>query len=162
MELLLCSCGAPKALSPILSPILNPILSPPNDSDESIQLTALPGFSGDDLKGLAEAIDHQCKLVSPPTPWQKLCLEFATERADLKAWLTTKFSAWPLLGNNGNAVGLITGYYEPLLKGSRYRENTSKYRSTNDLSIYSELTAWCSPTLRERRFKITTYSPAKN
>lgn len=40
----------------------------------------------------------------------------------LRAWIERRFEAWPLAGANGDTLGLITGYHEPLLTGSRERE----------------------------------------
>jgi membrane-bound lytic murein transglycosylase A len=122
LGLLLSGCGTPKAQNVT--------------SVEPILVAALPGFSDDDLKGLDGAIENQCKLTNPPAPWPKLCVEFAAQRTDLKAWLIGNFFAWPLISNNGTTVGLITGYYEPLLKGSRYRETDQQiplYKRPADL-----------------------------
>jgi membrane-bound lytic murein transglycosylase A len=51
-----------------------------------------------------------------------LCADLL-RHSNLKAWLNHRFTATPLLTANGRPDGLITGYYEPLLTGSRVREN---------------------------------------
>ncbi len=91
-----------------------------------LPLSALPGFAADDLEGLGAAIEGQCKLKTPPATWLSLCKEFLTERSDLKSWISERFQAWPLLNAKGNADGLITGYYEPIISGSRVRERESQ------------------------------------
>jgi membrane-bound lytic murein transglycosylase A len=120
----------------------------------SIKLGSLPGFNDDDLKNLDTAIEQQCALAKPPAPWAKLCTEFATERHQLRAWLNNRFTAWPMLSVNGSAHGLITGYYEPLLNGSRVRENASQtpvYKRPTDLLRVDPATAQPSSSYRARQ-----------
>jgi membrane-bound lytic murein transglycosylase A len=82
---------------------------------------ALPGWTSDDLAGLAGAIDGQCSLARPPAPWPRLCPEFREHRANLRPWLERRFSAEALAGADGTTEGLITGYHEPEVTGSRAR-----------------------------------------
>lgn len=96
-------------------------------------LNTLPGFGNDRLDGLGSAIARQCAMRAPPSPWPRVCAEFAAlprsapdapPRPDaLRAWLSAGFQAWPLRDAQGGNEGLITGYYEPLLTGSRRRES---------------------------------------
>jgi membrane-bound lytic murein transglycosylase A len=119
----------------------------------ALAVPLLPGFHEDDLKGLDQAIHHQCTLASPPEPWPRLCIEFALHRSDLRHWLSTRFIAKPLMTENGNTQGLITGYYEPLLTGSRIRENaqqTALYRRPSDLLRLDPATSQASTRLRAR------------
>ncbi|MEI6546362.1 MAG: hypothetical protein WCN85_05020, partial [Burkholderiales bacterium] len=84
--------------------------------------SALPGWAGDDLDGLAAAISRQCATRTPPGSWPRLCTEFnalphAKAGANgsrpapvaLRRWLETRFSAWPLRDATGATEGLITG-----------------------------------------------------
>ena len=117
-----------------------------NDREaEPIAVAQLPAFSLDDLYGLDHAIQMQCALASPPAPWRKLCVEFqaltrgsqAQTSHSLRHWLTTRFAAFPLRSDSGNAQGLITGYYEPMLTGSRKRESETQvplYKRPADLA----------------------------
>lgn len=101
---------------------------------------ALPGWSSDPLDGLATAIGRQCAMRAPPTPWPQLCAEFRSlvrpgqerpglersQQADaLRSWIERRFDAWTLRSERGDE-GLVTGYYEPLLTGSRTRESASQ------------------------------------
>jgi membrane-bound lytic murein transglycosylase A len=99
----------------------------------------LPGWAGDDLDGLSAAISRQCAMRTPPGSWPKLCIEFnALPQAKagsngsrptpiaLRRWLETRFAAWPLRDASGGAEGLLTGYYEPQLTGSRKRESSQQ------------------------------------
>ena len=97
----------------------------------------LPGWGQDDLDQLAAAIARQCAMVRPPTPWPRLCGEFRPLRGTgLKAWIETRFVAWPLAGADGQTRGLLTGYYEPLLTGSRQPDRPGQvplYKRPTDL-----------------------------
>ena len=94
----------------------------------------LPGWDGDTLAGLHRAIERQCALPRPPQPWPALCPALPPADA-LKEWLGANFVAWPLARADG-APGLLTGYYEPVLEGSRSREHDGQaplYRPPLDL-----------------------------
>jgi membrane-bound lytic murein transglycosylase A len=96
----------------------------------------LPGWTSDPLDGLGAAIVRQCTMRAPPAPWPVLCAEFAAlprpapdatpSREALRGWLATRFEAWPLRDAKGGTEGLVTGYYEPLLTGSRTRERATQ------------------------------------
>ncbi len=87
---------------------------------------SLPGWADDRLDGLAGAIDRQCALARPPSPWPGLCDEFRGQRATLRGWLERRFTARPLVGADGSTEGLITGYLEAELGGSRSRVSTEQ------------------------------------
>lgn len=84
------------------------------------RVDALPGWSDDDLRGLHEALARQCALASAPRPWPALCPQLPAADG-LARWLADRFDAWPLAGIDGGREGLLTGYYEPILQGTRKR-----------------------------------------
>ena len=97
-------------------------------------LDRLPGWSDDTLAGLHRALARQCALPRPPEPWPALCAGLPPADA-LKGWLDTNFTAWPVERGDGT-VGLLTGYYEPVVSGSRVREHPGQaplYRPPPDL-----------------------------
>lgn len=87
---------------------------------------ALQGWADDDLAGLAGAIEAQCALARPPAPWPRLCGEFRSLKVPLGDWLARRFQARALRDDQGGATGLITGYHEPELVGSRTRVSASQ------------------------------------
>jgi len=94
----------------------------------------LPGWRDDDGAGLHEALARQCALPKQPAPWPALCAELP-DAAALKDWIATRFTAWPLARADGGP-GLLTGYFEPVLGGSRQREHAGQaplYRPPADL-----------------------------
>jgi len=110
---------------------------PPRDlPTRPVAPSALPGWSADPLDGVATAVARQCAVKAPPAPWPALCTEFAglpaapgariPETAAVRRWLESRFEAWPLRDAQGGFEGLVTGYYEPLLTGSRLRESAAQ------------------------------------
>jgi membrane-bound lytic murein transglycosylase A len=87
---------------------------------------ALPGWAQDAHEGLRPALQRQCASPKPPAPWPTLCDEFRSQTGPVGAWVERRFVATPLAADDGNPVGLITGYYEPLLTGSRERASPSQ------------------------------------
>jgi membrane-bound lytic murein transglycosylase A len=114
-------CATPPAPSPQAAPA------------RPVPVAALPGFEADALDGLGSAIVRQCTLRTPPGPWPALGAEFAAlprpapaampVPAAIRGWIVARFEAWPLRDARGGADGLVTGYFEPLLTGSRTRES---------------------------------------
>jgi len=111
----------------------------------ALPVDALPGWHRDGLDGLADALARQCALRAPPAPWPALCADLPAvsaasdpsgSAASLRNWIQARFVAWPLAGADGNDVGLITGYHEPLLTGSLQRERPGQvplYRRPPDI-----------------------------
>ncbi|HEX4885380.1 MAG TPA: MltA domain-containing protein [Casimicrobiaceae bacterium] len=87
----------------------------------------LPGYAADRVREAWPAVLVGCrKLVAAAATaplWRAPCA--AAERADandenaLRALLREHFSPYAVTGSDGAAEGLVTGYYEPTLRGSR-------------------------------------------
>ncbi len=116
----------------------------------------LPGWSDDRADLAWPALQVGCKrLAAAPataTSWQRVCASVAAmpavDAAAAHAFFETHFSAWKVTGADGNDQGLVTGYYEPLLSGSRVASSqfaTPLYAPPDDLlsvdlaSLYPEL-----------------------
>lgn len=103
-----------------------------------VSLDKLPGWASDDLSGFGPALQAQCRLPRPPAPTALLCHQPAvlSDPGRLRAWLQTHFVAQPLVQPTAQPVlhpasqaspawtleGMITGYHEPLLTGSRLQD----------------------------------------
>lgn len=90
-----------------------------------LRVDALPGWNDDELEDLHEALARQCALARPPPPWPQLCRQLPAPE-NLARWLAQRFDAWPLVGADGKREGLLTGYYEPILHGTRTRVSDSQ------------------------------------
>lgn len=112
----------------------------------------LPGWPENDAYAAWTAFLASCGPLKKQASWQPICAAAAqaTVRDDAAArefferWLTP----FQLRTNDGGDSGLITGYYEPLLHGSRTRSARFQfplYRVPDDLltidlsSVYPEL-----------------------
>ena len=94
--------------------------------------TDLPGWSDDNLAGVLPALLQSCRaLASKPQwmLWRGACEEAkglnSNDSASLRRFFESRFAPYLLTNPDGTTSGLVTGYYEPLLQGSRTR--SSKY-----------------------------------
>ncbi|MCO5121279.1 MAG: MltA domain-containing protein [Burkholderiaceae bacterium] len=86
---------------------------------------ALPGWEKDDLGGIAQALDAQCALARPPGHWARTCA-MLPEPSRLRGFIEANFLAWPMQAPGDVRPGMLTGYHEPLLTGSRNRESSGQ------------------------------------
>lgn len=114
---------------------------------------ALPGWSDDDLGAAWPAFVESCKALVRKAAWKAACESAAAMSAnktsrDIHAFFERHFTPWQSLNADGTDTGLVTGYYEPLIKGSRTRSAQSRwpvYMPPDDMitvdlsSLYPEL-----------------------
>ncbi len=90
----------------------------------------LPGWQHDDLKSAWPAWLQSCAALQKQTPWRDTCLAAALlpdpDSTSIRAFLQNRFKPYQIQQPEGSVEGLVTGYYEPLLRGSR--GPTPKYR----------------------------------
>lgn len=113
---------------------------------------ALPGWGNDDLRQVLPAFLTSCTTQARKADWKEPCaiaagLDAGNEKA-IRTFFQSFFTPYQVVNADGSDNGLVTGYYEPLLKGSRKRGGpyqTPIYRAPDDLitvdlaSIYPEL-----------------------
>lgn len=87
----------------------------------------LPGWLADDLRDVRTAFAENCKGLRSRPEWINACSRFPFEApvATQRAFIESEFVPYRLTRADADDRGLITGYYEPLLKGSRTR--TSRF-----------------------------------
>ena len=88
----------------------------------------LPGWHDDDLVAAWPAFLHSCRALAsrPQWPlWRAVCEEASTlsgrDSALLRHFFESRFRPFLLTNPDASTQGMITGYYEPLLRGSRQR-----------------------------------------
>ena len=91
----------------------------------------LPGWKEDDLTLAWPALLQSCKGLKNNPAWTGVCqaaagLPALPEGPAIRAFFEQQFLPWQIGQAEGGVEGLVTGYYEPLLRGSRYP--TAKYR----------------------------------
>jgi membrane-bound lytic murein transglycosylase A len=88
-------------------------------------LPAWDAVTDADLQPSFDAFLGACRSIGRKETWQATCAVAKTaERANLRAWFEANFQPWQLVNPDGSRTGLVTGYYEPVVKGSRTRSKT--------------------------------------
>ena len=90
----------------------------------------LPDWQSLDLQPTWQAFGKSCSALKNKANWQAACAksnELAQpDNAALRAFFEENFTPYQVFNPDGTSQGLITGYYEPKLFGSR--EKTEKFR----------------------------------
>ena len=113
-----CPGGATPMCPGLPEPPKVPALAPASFAD-------LPGWRDDDLAGAWSAFLASCRALRFREPWRAAC-EFAeplvTPDAEaIRAYFEAAFVPYRVANPDGTEEGMVTGYYEPRLRGSRER-----------------------------------------
>lgn len=167
VALALAACSTPQP-EPVPPPVAMPppvmqveppqTPPPPPDKAEPAPLmtpstfAALPGWERDDLRQAWPAFMTSCSVLARKSEWKSACGAARTvdggDGAAVRSYFESYFVPNRIRAPDGADTGLITGYYEPLLRGARKRGGafqTPLYRVPDDLltidlaSVYPEL-----------------------
>lgn len=140
LVLLLAGCATVAPVSPPPPAALPPapcacppaeVPPPPKPAEKPLQSANwadLPGWGADDLAPAFDAFVKSCRVLERQTLWSGVCTSArAVDRNDLRSWFETQLQPWQLVNPDGGRDGLITGYYEPIIKGSRQQDKTYRY-----------------------------------
>ncbi|CAG9230438.1 Membrane-bound lytic murein transglycosylase A precursor [Paraburkholderia tropica] len=133
---LLAACGGPsyvRTTPPKGSPTLPAQIAAQRLTPVAWQ--QVPGWQDDSLIGATAALRANCTRLAREPRWQRACAA-ASQLDDLdasgaRAFFEAYFTPYQFANNDGTLDGLVTGYYEPLLHGSRTRHGiyqTALYR----------------------------------
>ena len=104
---------------------------PPRPVEKPLQLAIwsdLPGWGSDDLLPAFDAFVASCKVLERQPTWNPVCTSAKTaDRSNLRDWFEAQLQPWQLVNPDGSRDGLITGYYEPIIKGSRKQSKLFPY-----------------------------------
>ena len=128
----------------------------------AVAFTDLPRWSADAQQDAWPSFRASCSalLVRPATAvvWKMVCASAAAidgrDTLAVRAFFEQHFSAYQVLAGDGEAKGLVTGYHEPLLRGSRLRDERYRfplYAPPDDL-LTVEL-AELYPELKDKRVR---------
>ncbi|WP_110685682.1 murein transglycosylase A [Salinicola aestuarinus] len=85
----------------------------------------LPGWSQDQPMAAWSAFRESCSRLERKPLWREVCAD--ARRVDplnagaIQRFFESRFVPYQVTNDDGSATGLITGYYEPILRGSRVR-----------------------------------------
>ncbi|MXS86519.1 murein transglycosylase [Nitrosomonas sp. HPC101] len=101
------------------------------ESLKAASWSMLPGWQHENLVPAWNTFIQSCKSLERHPSWQEVCAQAATlrpanERA-IRHFLENHFAPYQVINPDGTTTGLATGYYEPLLKGSRKHTNRFRY-----------------------------------
>lgn len=86
--------------------------------------SALPSWSQQELGDTLAALKQSCKAIARKPGWAEVCRQADGISNDntvaVRQFFENRFAAWKV-NDGARDSGLITGYYEPLLNGSRVR-----------------------------------------
>lgn len=136
-----CTTPAPEIRQPeIKTPEIKP---PPVKPAEILRPTSfenLPGWQQDDLRQAWPALLVSCEVLVKRPDWKEACsIAQSVNGSDEKAvrlFFESFFTPYQVANVDGTDQGLVTGYYEPLLRGARKRGGpyqTPLHRVPDDL-----------------------------
>jgi membrane-bound lytic murein transglycosylase A len=119
-----CEPAAPPALT---LPPPTPTTPPPEEPRGRLQLSTwddLPAWGADPLQPALETFLQSCTALQNQPAWQTVCdaarsISAKSSNEQLKDFFQTSFVPYQIINADGSVTGMITGYYEPLLRGSR-------------------------------------------
>lgn len=134
--LLLASCAAPPATSPPAAPAA-PSAAPPWPATvagpaaaltgpavalRAAQWSELPGWQAEDFAGVWQALRRDCQ-ARLAAQIAAVCIRAGSiapdDAAAQRAFFETEFAPWQVVpASGGSHSGLVTGYYEPVLRGA--------------------------------------------
>jgi len=139
---------APPAVSP--APLPTPAATYP--TLKPVDWAAVDFWQEDAVSESWSAFLLSCSALVKRSAWQSVCAEAATmaapDDATVRAFFEQRFQPWQATADDGSVEGMVTGYYEPLLKGDRVRTERARYplyAAPDDLisvdlaSVYPEL-----------------------
>ena len=121
-------CPVPAVPTTPVTPVAT---QPPAKPMQAARWSDLPGWAEDDLVAAWPAFLLSCRgLTSKPQwpLWRAACDEAkglaANDSGALRRFFESRFEPFLLTNPDATTSGLVTGYYEPLLRGSRTRTAT--------------------------------------
>jgi membrane-bound lytic murein transglycosylase A len=99
---------------------------PPEKPLQPAEWRDLPGWAEDDPAPALGAFRASCATLETQPLWRATCEALRDAKvADgeaMRAWLEANLAPWQLVNPDGAREGLITGYYEPVIRGSRSKK----------------------------------------
>lgn len=127
-------------------------IEPKAETLRAVSFTDLVGWAEDDVRQAWPAFIASCDVLNKRAVWKEVCASAvmvnAEDLAEVRNFFEGQFVPHVVSNVDGSMSGMITGYYEPLLRGSRARNGKYQiplYRVPEDLltidlsAVYPEL-----------------------
>ena len=124
------TCPAAPAAAPTTAPA--PEAAAAGGSAHVSSWDAIEGWANDDLAAAWPALRTSCSRLVRQAQWKAVCdaavaLGPTPGNAQVRAFFEQRFTPWQLANGDLSPNGLVTGYYEPLIRGSRTRSARSAW-----------------------------------
>lgn len=120
--------GAPCAPCPVCPPASATVpVAPAAPPLRAATWDDLPGWREDKPGEARAAFLASCTVLDKQAVWRPLCAELKSQSAQdgaLREFFESRLRPWQVVNADTSSQGLVTGYYEPLLRGSRTRSKT--------------------------------------
>ena len=133
LSVLLAACKtAPVVTVPVVATTPSAaVVSPPTPLFSPSKWEMLPEWTTLDLTPSWAALLQSCRVLKAKPQWQAVCagteLVDKNDSAAQRSFYEDKLIPFQVFNPDGSEQGVITGYYEPLLKGSRFKSARFRY-----------------------------------
>ena len=120
--------AAPAVTPPAVSAQPPLIAEPPRGSLVATNFAALPDWASDNPTDALSTFIQGCAVLSAQAAWVDVCAAapLANKNANsARQFFESRFTPYRVVNADNSETGLVTGYYEPLLRGSR--KKTAQY-----------------------------------
>ena len=142
---------ARQPVAPAAGPSVKPAEAP-KALFHAVTFAALPGWDKDNLREVWPAFLTSCEALVKKLDWKEPCqvasgVDAGSEKA-VRTFFESFFVPYQVFNQDGSDTGMVTGYYEPLLRGARKRGGPYQiplYKAPEDLltidlsAVYPEL-----------------------
>lgn len=114
-------------VTPPNKPPVKPVVPPAQPEEikavyQQANWSVLPNWPGEQLTNTWPSWLNSCKRLATRPVWKDICAESVMlgqqDQKSIQAFFEKHFNPWQITTNAGADTGLVTGYYEPLVKGS--------------------------------------------
>jgi membrane-bound lytic murein transglycosylase A len=119
---------APTIVPPAVSTQPPLVAEAPRGSLVATNFSALPDWADDNPSDALGAFIQGCATLNTQVAWQDVCAAapLAIKNANsARQFFESRFTPYRVVNADNSETGLVTGYYEPLLRGSR--KKTAQY-----------------------------------
>ena len=96
----------------------------------SVRWSDLPDWMQDDFNDVGLALSQSCEVLAQDDLWKNFCAraeKYQRQPERLRELIMSELQPYKVVNDNKSNRGLITGYYEPLLKGSFFPNKDYPY-----------------------------------
>lgn len=127
----LAACAAPPKPSVVPAPAAVPPVALPAAPFAVSKWEMLPDWQAIDMQPSWTAFLQSCRALKTKPGWQETCARadglVQPDNTTLRSFFEESFTPYQVFNPDGSSQGLITGYYEPRLTGSRAKTDRFRY-----------------------------------